>query len=94
MKDGTLLKYVETTKLPHHYNAVHYVYMSYNIKGCHWVLVVIDMVVGQILVWDSLHALTSDAKLSREMDNMRTILTTLLEKSGVLLTNPNLHVTP
>lgn len=58
-------------------------------------LLVIDMLVGQILVWDSMIALTSGVNIAKELKNMQTInFVALLEKVSVLVAKPNLLVTP
>lgn len=54
----------------------------------------IDMVVGQILVWDSLVAMTLDAKLVNELNSMQIELPALLERVEILTTKPKLPVTP
>lgn len=96
LNDSTLLNYVDGKQSDYNISwcMVDYIYMSYNVAGCHWVLLVIDMVVGQILVWDSLIALTSNVNLSKKLNNMRTILPALLKKVGFLLSKPQLPVTP
>lgn len=54
----------------------------------------IDMVVGHILVWDSLVAMTLDAKLVNELNSMQIELPALLERVEILTTKPKLPVTP
>ncbi|KAA0051325.1 Ulp1-like peptidase [Cucumis melo var. makuwa] len=68
--------------------------MPYNIEGCDWVLIMLDMVVGQINIWDSFIDLTLDLDLMKELDNMRCVVPALLHLDGIFMLKPNLPLTP
>ena len=54
-----------------------FIYMPYNIRGCHWILIVLGMIKRQINVWDSFIDLTL-ANLDNKLDNMRCVVPTLM----------------
>lgn len=62
---------------------VDFIYIPYKMKGCHWILAMLDMVEGPIMVSDSLVDLTSNLELMKELDNIRCVVPTLLHRCGV-----------
>lgn len=95
VEDATILRYVQGEQ-PYHntpWKVVDYVYMLYNIGGCHWVLLMINLVLGQLLVWYSMISLTLDAELSKELDNMQMVFPALLDRVEIIAVKPTLPVT-
>ncbi|KAA0067914.1 Ulp1-like peptidase [Cucumis melo var. makuwa] len=96
IKDATILKYM-MGKLPDYdktWMDVNFIYMPYNIKGCHCVLIRLHMVEGKINVWDSFIDLTLDLDLDKELDNMRCVVPILLHRGDVFTMKPNLRSIP
>ncbi|XP_022156568.1 uncharacterized protein LOC111023442 [Momordica charantia] len=79
---------------PLKWREVEAVYLPFNVNGNHWVMICIDFVEGEIVVWDSLRAITSYASLEEQLKVMHTVIPSLLHKSQVIAVRPNLPMTP
>ncbi|XP_022141784.1 uncharacterized protein LOC111012067 [Momordica charantia] len=79
---------------PLKWREVEAVYLPFNVNGNYWVMICIDFVEGEIVVWDSLRAITLDASLEEQLEVMRTVIPSLLHKSQVIAVHPNLPMIP
>ncbi|XP_022153247.1 uncharacterized protein LOC111020782 [Momordica charantia] len=70
------------------------VYTPMNIGGNHWVMIGIDLVEGDLTVWDSLQAITPLEDLEKALKPMCTIIPVILHWSGMLALRPILHTVP
>ncbi|XP_022155154.1 uncharacterized protein LOC111022296 [Momordica charantia] len=81
-------------KNPLKWREVEAVYLPFNVNDNHWVMICIDFVEGEIVVWDSLMAITPDASLEEQLNVMRAVIPPLLHKSQAITVRPNLPMTP
>ncbi|KAL4014508.1 hypothetical protein IC575_026710 [Cucumis melo] len=64
------------------WSSVDYVYSPFNVHGNHWVLLCLDLVSCQVMVWDSLPSLSTAEEMTNILLPIRQLVPKLLDSTG------------